>query len=115
MGNTFPSVPEGAQELSSASLAVADPQEVLERMMEQANLHRGSLREQDGYTIPFREGGSVRFRVVEDGDEHGGPGLRLAVTAPTVERRAYIQGKVDDLAADVLGADAGRVEWQDAD
>lgn len=112
MGNTFPSVPEGAQELSNASLEVADPQGVLERLMEQANLHRGSLREQDGYTIPFREGGSVRIRVVEGGDEDGGEGLRFVVSAPTVERRDYIQDKVSELTAGELGGDAGRLDWQ---
>lgn len=108
----FPSVPEGAQERSNTSLEVADPQGVLERLMEQANLHRGSLREQDGYTIPFREGGSVRIRVVEGGDEHGGEGLRLVVSAPTPERRDYIQGKITELTVGVLGADAGRLDWQ---
>lgn len=112
MANTFSHVPEGAQERSSASLEVADPQGVLERIMEEANLQRGSLREQDGYTIPFREGGSVRIRVVPEADEEGGAGLRFVVVAPTPQRREYIQGKVSELAAGELGADAGQLAWR---
>lgn len=115
MANTFSHVPEGAQERSSASLEVDDPQGVLERIMEEANLHRGSLREQDGYTIPFREGGSVRIRVVPEGDQDGGAGLRFVVSAPTAERRDYIQGKVSELATGELGADEGALAWRSED
>ena len=108
MSNTFPSVPEGAQELSNASLEVADPQGVLERVMEQANLHRGSLREQDGYTIPFREGGSVRIRIIT----HEPAGLQFSVNAPSTERRDHIQSVIADEIATALGGDHGSLEWQ---
>lgn len=112
MPNTFPAQPEGARERSTASLEVADPQAVLERVMEEANLHRGSLREQDGYTIPFREGGSVRIRVAPEGSPDG---LDFTVTAHTVERRDYIERAVADLVSGELGEDAGRLTWQPTD
>ena len=108
MANMFPGAPEGAQERSTTSLEVADPQGVLERVMEEANLHRGSLREQDGYTIPFRAGGSVRIRVVEGA-------LDFTVNAPTVERRDYIEQAVGELTAGELGDEAGRLTWQPLD
>jgi hypothetical protein len=91
MPNTFNAVPEAAHERSAAFLEVDDPGQRLEDIMEQAQLHRGSLREQDGYTIPFREGGQVRITVHPQGDADRGPGLAFRVSAPTTERRDYIE------------------------
>ncbi len=108
MANMFPGAPEGAQERSTTSLEVTDPQGVLERVMEEANLHRGSLREQDGYTIPFREGGSVRIRVAEGA-------LEFTTNAPTVERRDYIERAVGEMVTGELGEAAGRLTWQPVD
>lgn len=110
MSNTFDAAPEGAHERSTASLEIADPKMLLEKLMEEANLHRGTLREQDGYTVPFREGGSVRIRVEEaQGDRAAA--LRFAVDAPTVERREYIEQAVSELALRELGTDEGALAW----
>ena len=87
MANTFDAIHGGAQVSSTAFLPLENPGEQLENIIEEAQLHRGSLREQDGYTIPFREGGSVRLRIVE-GDQ---PGLDITIDAPTVERREHLE------------------------
>lgn len=98
MPNTFEAVPDGAHERSTAFLEVDEPTDRLEDYMEEAQLHRGSLREQDGYTIPFREGGQVRITVVK-ADDDGATGLRFAVDAPTLERRRYIEEDVSEQLA----------------
>lgn len=95
MPNTFEAVPDAKQERSTAFLEVEAPADRLEAYMEEAQLHRGSLREQDGYTIPFREGGQVRI-TVEEGGEAGGSGLRFVVAAPNAERRRYIEEDVSE-------------------
>ena len=108
MPNTFDAVPESRHEKSSAFLAVDNPSERLEKFMDEAQLHRGSLREQDGYTIPFREGGQVRVRVQED---QGQTGLHFVVDAPTEERRTYIEGEMAETARTQLGAEAD-LDWE---
>lgn len=110
MANTFDAVPLGAHERSTASLTIDDPQVLLERIIDEANKHRGTLREQDGYTIPFREGGSVRIRV-EQG-EGGTPALHFLTDAPTVERREHIERTIAELSVGQLGADVGTLTWQ---
>lgn len=110
MPNTFDAVPESRHERSVAFLPLDQPAERLEKIMEEAQLHRGSLREQDGYTIPFREGGQVRIRVVEGGED-GGPGLRFEVRAPNEERRTYIEQVIAEQAGTEL-ADAVTLDWQ---
>ncbi len=115
MGNTFDAVPRpaGAHERSTASLSVADPQALLERIVEEAGKHRGTLRERDGCTIPFREGGSVRIRVGQEGQ--GSPALHLATDAPTVERREHLERTVADLLLRLAGDDAATApDWQPA-
>lgn len=106
MPNTFDAVPESRQDLSRAFLTVEQPADRLETIMEEAQLHRGSLREQDGYTIPFREGGQVRIRVQEDP-----AGLEFLVSAPTTDRRDYIEGVIAETARTQLGAEAG-LSWE---
>lgn len=96
MANTFDAVHQGAHERSSAFLPLERPAEQLDSIIEQAQLHRGSLREQDGYTIPFREGGSVRIRIVEPGEDQAQAGLQLTVDAPTVERLEHIQRVIEE-------------------
>jgi hypothetical protein len=113
MANTFDAVPLGAHERSSASLVLDDPQVLLERLVEEAHKHRGTLREQDGYTIPFREGGSVRIRV-ETG-EAGRSALHFLADAPTVERRQHIERTVTKLSVGQLGAETGALHWQTED
>jgi hypothetical protein len=110
MANTFDAAPLGAHERSTASLSIADPQVLLERIIEEANKHRGTLREQDGYTIPFREGGSVRIRV-EHGDGGAAPALHFVADAPTVERRGHIERTIGELSVSQLGAEAGALTW----
>lgn len=105
MPNTFEPVPESGHERSTAFLEVSDPSGRLESYMEEAQLHRGSLREQDGYIIPFREGGQVRITVQEAGE--GQPaGLRFEVDAPTQERRAYVEDDVNEQVGE------RRLDWQ---
>ena len=109
MANTFDAAPEGAHERSTASLSIADPQVLLERIIDEANKHRGTLREQDGYTIPFREGGSVRIRVEQGGQT---PALHFVADGPTVERREHIERTITELSVSQLGAEAGTLTWQ---
>lgn len=111
MANTFDAVPLSRHERSHAYLEVSEPAERLERIMEQAQLHRGSLREQDGYTIPFREGGQVRIRIHEQGEGEHGPGLAFLVDAPTEERRTYIEMDIADTARTQL-TDEAELVWQ---
>lgn len=110
MPNTFDAVPQAARARSVAFLGMDAPAERLEVIMDEAQLHRGSLREQDGYTIPFREGGQVRIRVVEGGAD-GGPGLRFEVRAPNEERRTYIEQVIGEQAGTEL-TDAVTLDWQ---
>lgn len=110
MANTFDAVPQGAHERSTASLTLDDPQVLLERIVEEANKHRGTLREQDGYTIPFREGGSVRIRVEEGGT--GASALHFVTDAPTVERREHIERTIGELSVGQLGAEVGTLSWE---
>lgn len=110
MANTFDAAPQGAHERSTATLSIADPQVLLERLIDEAHKHRGTLREQDGYTIPFREGGSVRIRV-ERGDGQT-PALHFATDAPTVERRQHIERTIGELSVSQLGAEAGTLTWE---
>lgn len=114
MGNTFDAVslPSGAHERSTASLPVADPHALLQRVVEEAGKHRGTLREQDGCTIPFREGGSVRIRVEEQAG--GSPALHLLVDAPTVARREHVERTVAALLVGLVGDDAGAPAWRPA-
>lgn len=106
MPNTFDAVPQSRKERSSAFFEVENPSERLERFMDEAQLHRGSLREQDGYTIPFREGGQVRISVKEEERT----GLHFVVDAPTQERLDYIEQEVAETAHTQLGAQAD-LEW----
>ena len=111
MSNTFDAVPLGAHERSTAFVPLDEPQLRLDEIIEEAHLHRGSLREQDGYTIPFREGGSVRITVVGgSGDEQSG--LRFTTDAPTVERRTHIEDTIGAQVAGQLSGDAGVLDWQ---
>lgn len=107
MPNTFDAVPESRHERSVAFLPLDQPGERLETIMEEAQLHRGSLREQDGYTIPFREGGQLRIRVQQEERS----GLRFEVDAPTQERRTYIERDIVETARTQLGAETD-LEWQ---
>lgn len=111
MANTFDAAPEGAHERSTASLSIADPRVLLERIIDEAHKHRGTLREQDGYTIPFREGGSVRIRV-EEGEGDRTPALHFVADGPTVERRDHIERTINELSVSQLGAEAGTLSWQ---
>lgn len=128
MPNTFDAVPDSRHLRSSAFLPMEEPLDRLEEFIEEAQLHRGSLREEDGYTIPFREGGQVRIRVQgapgpadEDGGRHsdeaeqtgpdGEPGLVFHVDAPTEDRRDYIEGTISETARTQLGAE-GDLDWQ---
>lgn len=115
MGNTFDAVPPPAEahERSAASLATSDPQGMLERLVEEAGKHRGTLREQDGCTIAFREGGSVRVRVAPQGADDAPPRLSLVVDAPTTERREHVERTLAQLVAD-LGAGADALDWEPA-
>lgn len=108
MSNTFDAVPDANVEHSTAFLELEQPGERLEQIIEEAQLHRGSLREQDGYTIPFREGGSVRIRIIT----HEPAGLQFSVNAPSTERRDHIQSVIADEIATALGGDHGSLEWQ---
>lgn len=113
MANTFSAAPDEAHERSTATVEVTDPQSVLERIIEEAGKHRGTLREQDGFTIPFREGGSVRVRLAhEEGADTGT--LSLSADAPTVERREHVERTVGELVGQLLGAEAGALTWQPA-
>ncbi|MFX0539526.1 hypothetical protein ACQBAT_07905 [Ornithinimicrobium sp. Y1847] len=118
MPNTFDAVPDAQQERSQAFLSVDRPQERLEKIMEEAQLHRGSLREQDGYTIPFREGGSVRIRIVQgqgaDGEAEGEEGLNFLVVAPTAERREHIQTVIAEQTAGQLTGEPAELDWTTA-
>ena len=114
MPNTFDAVPKAARARSVAFLEVDAPAERLEVIMDEAQLHRGSLREQDGYTIPFREGGQVRIRIVAGGEDTGVPGLRFEVRAPNEERRDYIEQIIADQAGTRL-TDAVTLDWQQQD
>lgn len=109
MPNTFEAVPGAGHERSTAFLEVDDPSDRLEAYMEEAQLHRGSLREQDGYTIPFREGGQVRI-TVESTPGSGATGLRFVVEAPNTERRSYIESEV----AEQLGSAETPLDWAHA-
>lgn len=123
MPNTFDAVPESARALSAAFLPLDQPADRLESIMDEAQLHRGSLREQDGYTIPFREGGQVRIHVVgdrmdsdgaeragidEDGDQSG---LRFVVKAPNDERRSHIEQIIGEQVAGQVD-DGVSLDWQ---
>jgi hypothetical protein len=112
MPNTFDAVPQAARARSVAFLEMDAPAQRLEVIMEEAQLHRGSLREQDGYTIPFREGGQVRIRIVEGGE--GAGGLRFEVRAPNDERRDYIQEIIAEQAGTQL-PDAVSLDWEQQD
>lgn len=107
MPNTFDAVPKSRKDRSRAFLTVEQPADRLETIMEEAQLHRGSLREQDGYTIPFREGGQVRIRI-EQGDPTG---LEFLVSAPTTDRRDYIEGVIAETARTQLNAESDLV-WE---
>lgn len=96
---------EGAHLVSTASVQVDNPREAVEHLVEQAQLHRGSLREQDGFTIPFREGGSCRFRITDDG-------LHLTVDAPTPERVGHVREVVGELVRKHLPGEH-ELSWQD--
>ncbi|KUG54397.1 hypothetical protein AVL62_04060 [Serinicoccus chungangensis] len=106
MPNTFEAVPSAGHERSTAFLAVEQPEQRLEDYMERSQMHRGSLREQDGYTVPFRDGGQVRITVREEGTEAAG--LLFEVDAPTEERRTYIEGEVEN----ELGDGADSLSWE---
>lgn len=108
MTNTFNAVPDANVVHSTAFLELEQPQERLEQIIEEAQLHRGSLREQDGYTIPFREGGSVRIRIVN----HEPAGLQFSVNAPTEERQAHIQEVIAEEIVSALGDGTADLEWQ---
>lgn len=110
MPNTFDPVPDADQERSTAFLPLEQPGERLETLMDEAELHRGSLREQDGYTIPFREGGSVRIRIEDGEDAADGAGLRFTIKAPTAERREHIESTIAEQVSSQLG-DAGSLDW----
>lgn len=112
MANTFDAVPQAARARSVAFLEMEAPAERLEVIMDEAQLHRGSLREQDGYTIPFREGGQVRIRIVEEGEAT--PGLRFEVRAPNEERREYIEQVIAEQAGTQL-TDSVTLNWQQQD
>ena len=114
MPNTFDAVPQAARARSVAFLEVDAPAERLEVIMDEAQLHRGSLREQDGYTIPFREGGQVRIRIVAGGEGEGAPGLRFEVRAPNEERREYIEQVIAEQAGTQL-TDSVTLNWQQQD
>lgn len=107
MPNTFDAVPDLPMERSSAFLAVDRPQERLEDFITESKLQRGSLRWEDGYTVPFREGGSVRIRVVVDGQE----GLRFDVKAPDTERREHIEQVLQGQLAGDLGDPDLALDW----
>lgn len=107
MPNTFDAVPSSSQERSTAFLQVEQPADRLESIMDEAQLHRGSLREQDGYTIPFREGGQVRIRVRED---EGSPGLEFEVGAPTEDRRGHIERTITEQVQQQLGGP--ELKWE---
>lgn len=111
MPNTFNAIPQAARARSVAFLEMEAPAERLEVIMDEAQLHRGSLREQDGYTIPFREGGQVRIRIVEAGQGEAGSGLRFEVRAPNDERREYIEQTISEQAGTRL-TDGVVLEWQ---
>ncbi|PZU45834.1 MAG: hypothetical protein DI571_06010 [Arsenicicoccus sp.] len=106
MPNTFEAVSHSGHERSTAFLPVEQPNDRLEDYMERSQLHRGSLREQDGYTVPFRDGGQVRITVREGDAEPAG--LLFEVDAPTTERRDYIEGEV----ASELGDGADSLTWE---
>ncbi|WP_130012369.1 hypothetical protein [Serinicoccus sediminis] len=103
MPNTFEAVSPSGHERSAAFLAVEQPEQRLEDYMERSQMHRGSLREQDGYTVPFRDGGQVRI-TVREGEGEQAAGLLFEVDAPTEERRTYIEGEVEVELGD--GADS---------
>lgn len=107
MPNTFDAAPTSRHDRSRAFLPVDKPDERLETIMEEAQLHRGSLREQDGYTIPFREGGQVRIRIQTEGES----GLEFQVDAPTEDRRDYIEGVIAETARTQLGAESD-LDWE---
>lgn len=110
MPNTFDAVPQSRHVRSRALLELDEPRARLETIMEEANLQRGSLREQDGYTIPFREGGQVRIRIFEEGAETHGPALEFLVDGPTEERRGYIESEISQTVSTQLVENAD-LEW----
>lgn len=115
MPNTFDAVPQAARARSVAFLEMDAPAERLEVIMEEAQLHRGSLREQDGYTIPFREGGQVRIRIVAGGEgADAAAGLKFEVRAPNDERREYIQQTIAEQAGTRL-VEGVTLDWQQQD
>lgn len=111
MPNTFDAVPQAARARSAAFLQVDSPADRLEIIMDEAQLHRGSLREQDGYTIPFREGGQVRIRIVEGVAGEQGDGLRFEVRAPNDERRDHIEQVIAEQAGTQL-PESVVLDWQ---
>ncbi|WP_122263080.1 hypothetical protein [Ornithinimicrobium cerasi] len=109
MPNTFDAVPDLPSERSTTFLPMDRPQERLEHFIKESKLQRGSLRWEDGYTIPFREGGSVRIRVnAGEGVEEG---LRFHIKAPTVERREHIEQVITEQAVTDFGVDHVELEW----
>lgn len=108
MANTFDAAPDVPQERSSAFLAIEEPGEKLEQIIDEAQLHRGSLREQDGYTVPFREGGAVRIRIVDEPES----GLRFEVHAPTEERRQHIEDTIAEQVEAASHIDADSLDWE---
>lgn len=111
MPNTFDAVPQAARARSVAFLQVDSPADRLEIIMDEAQLHRGSLREQDGYTIPFREGGQVRIRIVEAAAGEQEDGLRFEVRAPNDERRDHIEQVIAEQAGTQL-PESVVLDWQ---
>lgn len=111
MPNTFDAVPQSARARSEAFLEVDAPAQRLEVIMDEAQLQRGSLREQDGFTIPFREGGQVRIRIVEEATPEHAAGLQFEVRAPNDERRDYIE-KVISEQAGVQLPDQVVLDWK---
>lgn len=110
MPNTFDAVPDLPSERSGAFLPLDRPRERLEEFIKESKLQRGSLRWEDGYTIPFREGGSVRIRVREAAGEQG-EGLSFHIKAPTVERREHIEQVISGQAASDFGVQDITLDW----
>lgn len=113
MPNTFDAVPDLPSERSTAFLPLDHPKDRLEQFITESKLQRGSLRWEDGYTIPFREGGSVRIRVASgEGTEEG---LRFHIKAPTLERREHIEQVIGAQATKDFGVDHVELDWSHED
>lgn len=107
MANHFMTNPEPLGHSSTTFLPLNSPTERLEALMEEAQLQRGSLREVDGYTIPFREGGQVRIVLQEDGEQ---PGLHFTASAASDDRLAHLQESVQENLVSAFD-DAPVLEW----